>query len=77
MTLAAGFFVVFVLGGLLGAYVHSLIRPTDRTETTPLPQRPRVPYGTRPSLTCDLCGAPIAYRTAHGLRRCATHKGVA
>jgi hypothetical protein len=48
-------FLVFILGGMLGAYIHSLLRPTDLTETTPLPSRAL-------SVTCPACGTRIAYR---------------
>jgi hypothetical protein len=51
----AGVVLVFILGGMLGAYIHSLLRPTDLTETTPLPSRAL-------SVTCPACGTRIAYR---------------
>jgi hypothetical protein len=53
------------------------LRPGDSiTETTALPNHP-LTSRPRAGLTCDLCGTPIAYRTAHGLRRCAKHKDAA
>jgi hypothetical protein len=70
------FFVAALALAAFGWWLRGLLPADSITETTALPNHPRTSR-PRAGLTCDLCGTPIAYRTAYGRRRCAKHKDAA